>query len=101
MTFTLRGPDVGGLLPGLLHLHVGPRVADRYGTTAYATIAGRLTAPFTTAKAVAPLLAATLLAHGGYHLLLAAVTHACLLAAAGMHSMGSRSGRDERDGKRS
>ncbi|MGW4293302.1 MFS transporter [Micromonospora chersina] len=88
-----------GLGFGIASLATPALLADRYGTTAYATIAGRLTAPVTTAKAVAPLLAATLLSHGGYHLLLAAVTGACLLAAVGMRSVGSRSGRDEHDGK--
>ncbi|MEU4366644.1 MFS transporter [Micromonospora chersina] len=89
-----------GLGFGIASLATPALLADRYGTTAYATIAGRLAAPVTTAKAAAPLLAATLLSHGGYHLLLAAVTGACLLAAVGMRSVGSRSGRDEHDGKR-
>ncbi|GAB3370151.1 MFS transporter [Micromonospora halotolerans] len=86
-----------GLGFGIASLATPALLADRYGTTAYATIAGRLTAPVTTAKAAAPLLAATLLSHGGYHLLLAAVTTACLLAAVGMRSVGSGSGRDEHD----
>ena len=77
-----------GLGFGIASLATPALLADRYGTTAYATIAGRLTAPVTTAKAAAPLLAATLLPHGGYHLLLAAVTTACLLAAIGMRSVG-------------
>ncbi|MEU4478995.1 MFS transporter [Micromonospora sp. NPDC023966] len=77
-----------GLGFGIASLAAPALLADRYGTTAYATIAGRLTAPVTTAKAAAPLLAATLLPHGGYHLLLAAVTTACLLAAIGMRSVG-------------
>ncbi|MFU8875437.1 MFS transporter [Micromonospora sp. SL4-19] len=77
-----------GLGFGIASLATPALLADRYGTTAYATIAGRLAAPVTTAKAAAPLLAATLLPHGGYHLLLAAVTTACLLAAVGMRVVG-------------
>lgn len=79
-----------GLGFGIASLATPALLADRYGTTAYATIAGRLAAPVTTAKAAAPLLAATLLPHGGYHLLLAAVTTACLLAAIGMRFVGQR-----------
>ncbi|WP_046570506.1 MFS transporter [Micromonospora sp. HK10] len=86
-----------GLGFGIASLATPALLADRYGTAAYATIAGRLAAPVTTAKAAAPLLAATLLPHGGYHLLLAAVTTACLLAAVGMLSVGSRSEGDEHD----
>ncbi|MFG3702262.1 MFS transporter [Micromonospora sp. NPDC047620] len=82
-----------GLGFGIASLATPALLADRYGTTAYATIAGRLAAPVTTAKATAPLLAATLLPHGGWHLLLAAVTTACLLAAVGMRAVGEgRSG---------
>ncbi|MET8835408.1 MFS transporter [Micromonospora sp. NPDC004540] len=89
-----------GLGFGIASLATPALLADRYGTTAYATIAGRLTAPVTTAKAAAPLLAAALLPHGGYHLLLAAVTTACLLAAVGMRAVGeSRSDRDRYDDK--
>nr|WP_308042767.1 MFS transporter [Micromonospora sp. PLK6-60] len=77
-----------GLGFGIASLATPALLAARYGTTAYATIAGRLTAPVTTAKAAAPLFAATLLPHGGYHLLLAAVTTACLLAAVGMRAVG-------------
>ncbi|SCL50400.1 MFS transporter [Micromonospora chersina] len=88
-----------GLGFGIASLATPALLADRYGTAAYATIAGRLTAPVTTAKAAAPLLAATLLPHGGYHLLLAAVTTACLLAAVGMRFVGSRSDWNEHDDK--
>jgi MFS family permease len=63
--------------PGLL--------ADRYGTTAYATIAGTLAAPVTLAKAAAPLGAAALVtAAGGYTPVVAAIGTACLVAAAGI-----------------
>ncbi|MEU1689211.1 MFS transporter [Micromonospora sp. NPDC005707] len=79
-----------GLGFGIASLATPALLAARYGTIAYATIAGRLAAPVTTAKAAAPLLAAALLPHGGYHLLLAAVTTACLLAAIGMRLMGQR-----------
>ncbi|KAB1107691.1 MFS transporter [Micromonospora aurantiaca] len=77
-----------GLGFGIASLATPALLVDRYGTTAYATIAGRLAAPVTTAKAAAPLLAATLLPHGGYHLLLAAVSTACLLAAISMRTVG-------------
>jgi MFS family permease len=59
-------------------------LADRYGTTAYATIAGILATPITLAKAVAPLGAAGLLTAGGYPPVLAAIGAACLVAAAGI-----------------
>ncbi|MFI7284343.1 MFS transporter [Micromonospora chersina] len=88
---------VTGFGLGIASLATPALLADRYGTTAYATIAGRLTAPVTTAKAAAPVLAATLLSHGDYHLLLAAVTTACLLAAVAMRSVGSGSDWDEHD----
>ncbi|MEV4483133.1 MFS transporter [Micromonospora coxensis] len=76
-----------GLGFGIASLATPAILADRYGTTAYATVAGRLAAPVTTAKAAAPLIAATLLPLGGYHLLLAAVTVACLLASVGMRAV--------------
>ena len=64
----------------------GPALlADRYGTTAYASIAGTLAAPVTLAKAGAPLAAAALYtATGGYRPVLVAVGGLCLLAAAGI-----------------
>lgn len=63
----------------------GPALlADRYGTTAYASIAGTLAAPATLAKAGAPLGAAALYATAGYRPVLAAVGGLCLLAAAGI-----------------
>ncbi|WP_328851282.1 MFS transporter [Micromonospora globbae] len=90
-----------GLGFGIASLATPALIADRYGTTAYATIAGRLAAPVTTVKAAAPLLAAALIPHGGYHALLAAVTTACLLAAVGMRAVGgsaeSRGGRQRHD----
>jgi MFS family permease len=63
--------------PGLL--------ADRYGTIAYATIAGALAAPVTLAKATAPLGAAALAdATGGYTPVLATIGGAGLVAAIGI-----------------
>ncbi len=60
-------------------------LADRYGTAAYATVAGILTTPVTLARAGAPLAAAGLLtAAGGYPAILAASASACLLAAVGI-----------------
>jgi MFS family permease len=63
--------------PGLL--------ADRYGTTAYATIAGTLATPVTLARAGAPLAAAALAtAVDGYPPMLAAIGCAGLIATAGI-----------------
>jgi len=63
--------------PGLL--------ADRYGTTAYATVAGTLATPVTLAKAGAPLAAAALAtAVNGYTPVLAAIGGALLIATAGI-----------------
>jgi predicted MFS family arabinose efflux permease len=64
----------------------GPALlADRYGTTAYASIAGTLAAPVTLAKAGAPLAAATLYtATGDYRPVLLTVGGLSLLAAAGI-----------------
>lgn len=60
-------------------------LADRYGTTAYASIAGTLAAPVTIAKAAAPLAAAGLYTRtGGYPAVLATVGGLCLIAAAGI-----------------
>jgi predicted MFS family arabinose efflux permease len=59
-------------------------LADRYGTTAYATIAGILATPITLAKAAAPLAAAGLQTTAGYPAVLTAVGAACLLAAIGI-----------------
>lgn len=56
-------------------------LADRYGTTAFATIAGILATPITLAKALAPLAAAGLLTVSGYPLVLAATAATCLTAA--------------------
>ncbi|MBQ1048927.1 MFS transporter [Micromonospora sp. C51] len=70
---------------GIAHLAAPALLTGRYGTTAYATIAGRLAAPVTIARATAPLGAAAILhTGGGYLLVLAAVAVCCVLAAAGM-----------------
>jgi predicted MFS family arabinose efflux permease len=69
---------------GVVSLVKPTMLADRYGTTGYATIAGILTTPITLARAAAPLGAAGLLAAGGYPPVLVAVAAACLLAAAGI-----------------
>jgi len=56
-------------------------LADRYGTTGYATIAGALTLPVTLAKAAAPLAAAGLaVALGGYPAVMTTVAACCLIA---------------------
>ncbi|NES27005.1 MFS transporter [Micromonospora terminaliae] len=88
----LAGTPIGAIITvtgfglgfGIASLATPALLADRYGTAAYATIAGRLTAPITTAKAAAPLVAATVLAHDGYNVLLGVVACACFLAAGGM-----------------
>ncbi|MEH1122889.1 MFS transporter [Micromonospora sp. CPCC 206061] len=73
---------------GVASLAKPTMLADRYGTTAYATIAGILATPILLAKAGAPLAAAGLLTGaGGYPAVLAAVAVACLLAAV---SIGAR-----------
>jgi predicted MFS family arabinose efflux permease len=60
-------------------------LADRYGTTGYATISGLLTVPVTLAKAGAPLAAAALLhATGSYTPVWAAIGGCSAVAAIGM-----------------
>ncbi|MFV2103730.1 MFS transporter [Micromonospora sp. LOL_024] len=74
-----------GLGFGIASLATPALLTDRYGTAAYATIAGRLAAPVTVAKATAPLGAAAVLhIDGGHTLLLGAVATCCVLAAVGM-----------------
>lgn len=74
-----------GLGFGITSLATPALLADRYGTTAYASVAGRLAAPVTIAKATAPLAAAVLLhTAGGYTPLLAAAATCCAFAAIGM-----------------
>jgi len=63
-------------------------LAERYGTAAYASIAGLLAAPVTLAKAVAPLAASALLLHAGYSPILAGLGVACLLAAVAVRAPG-------------
>ncbi|MEV1321471.1 MFS transporter [Micromonospora arborensis] len=74
-----------GLGFGITSLATPALLADRYGTTAYASVAGRLAAPVTIAKATAPLAAAVLLhTTGGYTPLLVVAAICCALAAIGM-----------------
>jgi MFS family permease len=74
-----------GLGFGISSLATPQLLADRYGTTAYASIAGTLAAFVTLAKAGAPLAAAALLTHpGGYLIALFAIGGACLIAAGGI-----------------
>ncbi|MDI6104213.1 MFS transporter [Actinoplanes sp. NEAU-A12] len=74
-----------GLGFGIASLATPQLLADRYGTTAYAGIAGVLAALVTLAKAAAPLAAAALLtAPGGYRTVLLAIGSASLLAGAGI-----------------
>ncbi|MFC7279325.1 MFS transporter [Paractinoplanes rhizophilus] len=64
----------------------GPALlAERYGTTAYASIAGTLAAPVTLAKAATPLAAAVLYTSAGSYVpVLVTVGGLCLLAALGI-----------------
>ncbi|TNH28667.1 MFS transporter [Micromonospora orduensis] len=74
-----------GLGFGITSLATPALLTDRYGTTAYATIAGRLAAPVTIAKATGPLAAAALLhASAGYAPLLVGLATCCALAAIGV-----------------
>jgi MFS family permease len=74
-----------GLGFGIASLATPQLLADRYGTTAYASIAGTLATPVTLAKAGAPLAAAALLGTtGGFTPVLTAVGAASLTAAAGL-----------------
>lgn len=71
-----------GLGFGVSSLATPQLLADRYGTAAYASIAGTLAALVTLAKAGAPLAAASLLTGTGGYLI--AVGLACLAAAGGI-----------------
>jgi len=74
-----------GLGFGIASLATPQLLADRYGTTAFASIAGALATPVTLAKAGAPLAAAALLgATGGFTPVLTVVGAASLTAAAGI-----------------
>jgi MFS family permease len=74
-----------GLGFGIASLATPQLLADRYGTTAYASIAGTLATPVTLAKAGAPLAAAALLgAASGFTPVLTVVGAASLIAAAGI-----------------
>ncbi|MFD0574908.1 MFS transporter [Dactylosporangium darangshiense] len=84
-----RAGAVGGVVAfgvgfGVASLASPALLADRYGTTAYATIAGTLNTPVTLAKAAAPLAAAALTALTGYGGTLAAIGGACAVAAVGI-----------------
>jgi MFS family permease len=74
-----------GLGFGIASLATPQLLADRYGTDAYASIAGTLAAFVTLAKAGAPLTAAVLLtASGDYRIVLPAIGGASLVAVAGI-----------------
>ncbi|BCJ46072.1 MFS transporter [Actinoplanes ianthinogenes] len=79
------GVTAFGLGFGIASLATPHLLADRYGTTAYASIAGTLAALVTLAKAGAPLAAAGLLtASGSYRVVLLAIGAASAVAAAGI-----------------
>lgn len=73
-----------GLGFGIASLAAPALLADRYGTVAYATVAGSLAVPTTLARAGAPLGAAALLTAGGYLPVVVAISGACLVAAVGI-----------------
>jgi MFS family permease len=80
-----------GLGFGIASLATPQLLADRYGTTAYASIAGTLAAFVTLAKAGAPLAAAGLLATpGGYLTVLLTIGVASLIAVAGILARADR-----------
>jgi predicted MFS family arabinose efflux permease len=82
---TILAVTAFGLGFGIASLATPQLLADRYGTTAYASIAGTLATPVTLAKAGAPLAAAALLgATGGYTPVLIVMGAAGLTAAAGI-----------------
>ncbi|MEV4511227.1 MFS transporter [Dactylosporangium sp. NPDC049525] len=83
-TGAVAGVVAFGLGFGISSLASPALLADRYGTIAYATIAGILTVPITLARAGAPLGAAALHTAGGYTPVLAAIGVACLIAATGI-----------------
>jgi MFS family permease len=89
----LAGPPAGAVIGviafgigfGVASLAAPALLADRYGTTGYATIAGTLNTPVTLAKATAPLGAAALYtATGSYTTVMTAIGAACLIAVAGI-----------------
>ncbi|MGK5671702.1 MFS transporter [Micromonospora sp. URMC 106] len=73
-----------GLGFGVSSLAAPALLADRYGTLAYASIAGVLAVPVTISRAAAPLAAAALLHVTGYRWLLIAAALCCAVAATGM-----------------
>jgi predicted MFS family arabinose efflux permease len=78
----ILGVTAFGLGFGISSLATPQLLTDRYGTTAYASIAGTLAAFITLAKAGAPLTAASLLTtSGGYLTALLAIGSASLVAA--------------------
>jgi MFS family permease len=77
-----------GLGFGTASLAIPSLLADRYGTTAYATIAGALATPVTLAKGGAPLAAAALAVAAGYTPVLIAIGCASVIATAGITSAG-------------
>ncbi|MET7422186.1 MFS transporter [Dactylosporangium sp. NPDC005555] len=78
-----------GLGFGISSLASPALLADRYGTIAYASIAGILAVPITLARAGAPLGAAALHTVGGYAPVLTAIGVACLIAATGIATRAS------------
>ncbi|MEV4536529.1 MFS transporter [Asanoa sp. NPDC049518] len=94
------GVTAFGIGFGVASLAAPALLADRYGTSAYATIAGALATPVTLAKAAAPFAAASLLGvSGGYSPVLAAIGLVCLVAAIGILARARTPAPDIRQGR--
>ncbi|SEN41945.1 MFS transporter [Nonomuraea pusilla] len=87
----LTGAGVAGAVTAVLLFGLGFGVgaltkphllAERYGTVAFASLSGRIALPATLAKAGAPAAALAVALTAGYGWVMAAVTLACLVAAA-------------------
>jgi hypothetical protein len=100
LLLVLAGRTVAGAVTAVVAFGLGFGVAtiarptilaDRYGTTGYATIAAVLAVPLTLARAGAPLAASVLRAHtGSYTAVGLAVAGCCLLAAVGLAALPPR-----------
>ncbi|MFI6742738.1 MFS transporter [Nonomuraea sp. NPDC050451] len=92
-TLPLIGATTAGAIAAVLLFGLGFGVGtitkphlltERYGTTAYAGLSGRLALPATVAKAVSPAAALAVAHAAGYGWVMAAVTLTCLVAAASL-----------------
>jgi MFS family permease len=100
VTLVVAGRTTAGAVVAVLGLGLGFGVAtiarptilaDRYGTTGYATIAAVLSVPLTLAKAGAPLAASLIRGHtGSYTAVGVTIAAACLVAAVGLAVLPAR-----------